>query len=75
MCTTTETTIIKIHGLPSNFPMFETFEHANMDYTLINDIVCNGLICARNVIPTMDRSTGTDTKPSTGLVDASTAGC
>jgi len=64
MCTTTELTIIKIHGLPRNFQMLETFEHANMDHTRINDIPYSGLICGRNVFLTMDQSTGTDTKPS-----------
>jgi len=62
--TTTELTIIKIHGLPRNFQMLETFEHANIDHTRINDIPYNGLICGRNVFLTMDQSTGTDTKPS-----------
>jgi len=59
MCTTTETTIIKIHGLPTNFRMFETFGDANMDHTRINDIVYDGLSCGRNEILTMDQSTGT----------------
>jgi hypothetical protein len=61
MCTTTELIIIKIHGLPSNFQMLETFEHANMNHNRINYTSYNGLICGRNVFLTMDQSTGTNT--------------